>query len=133
MLVYRSNKYHGQSGSNNRHLSSCRLEAGRPRSRCWEARLIPRCLPLAGSQLPASCAPPPPTSATMSPLHRCRQRASGLCTSYKDVDPARPGPALWPHLTFITSLIFQRVFWAVLGLCCGVWAQWLFSTVLAVL
>lgn len=59
MLVYRSNKYHGQ-WLNNRHLSSHRLEAGHPRSRCWEAGLIPRCLPLAGCQPPASYAPPRP-------------------------------------------------------------------------
>lgn len=75
MLVYGSNKYHRWSGSNNRHLSSRRLEAGHPRSRCWEAGLIPRCLPLAGGQLPASCAPPLPRPPKQS--HLCTDAGTG--------------------------------------------------------
>ena len=61
--------------------------------------------------------PSPPAPRNKVTFAQMQAQGKSLCISYKDVDPARPGPALWPHLTFITSLIFQKVFLAVLGLC----------------
>lgn len=94
MLVYRSNKYHGQSGSTIDIYRLTGLEAGHPRSRCWEAGLIPGAFPwLAASlQLPMyhTCHPSPyhtHTHTQSRPFAGCRGTGQAAFALHLGVNP----------------------------------------------